>query len=80
MGDINHSTEFPANFLKSVASVVRSKIKETLSKKLKQTGHVRPCKIIADKDTTKHRTRQLICLTTIFPEAKEIIQHCILTT
>ena len=80
MGDINHSTEFPANFLKSVASVVRSKIKETLSKKLKQTGHVRPCKIIADKDTTKHRTRQLICLTTIFPEAKEFIQHCILTT
>ena len=35
---------------------------------------MRPCKIIADKDTTKHRTRQLICLTTVFPEAKDFIQ------
>ena len=32
MGDKNHSEHFPANFLKSVASVVRGKIKETLEK------------------------------------------------
>ena len=74
MGDTNHSTEYPAHFLKSVADVVRAKIKEVLNKPLKQTGHVRPCKVIADKDTTKHRTRQLICLTTVFPEAKDLIQ------
>lgn len=31
-------------------------------------------KIVADKDTTKHRTRQLVCLTTVFPESSEFIQ------
>ena len=74
MGDINHSKQFPEKFLSSVATVVREKIKEMLNTKLKQTGHVRPCKIVADKDTTKHRTRQLICLTTVFPEADDFIQ------
>ena len=74
MGDINHSREFTAQFLSSVANVVRQKIKEVLKEKLKQTGHERPCKIIADKDTHKHRTRQLICLTTVFPEASDLIQ------
>ena len=74
MGDINHSPDFPAKYLKSVASVVRDQIKETLDTILKQTGHVRPCKIIADKDTTKHMTRQLICITSVFPDAKDLIQ------
>ena len=74
MGDTNHSTEFPARFLKNVASVVRDKMSNVLKIKLKQTGHVRPCKIIADKDTSKHRTRQLICLTTVFPGAEDLIQ------
>ena len=74
MGDVNHSKEFPANFLTSVANVIREKIKTMLSSKLEQTQHVRPCKIIADKDTTKHRTRQLVCLTTVFPGASDFIQ------
>ena len=34
-------------------------IKEVLNKTLKQTGHVRPRKVIADKDTIKQRTRLL---------------------
>ena len=74
MGDTNHSKEFPAKFISSVATVVRKKIREMLNKKLEQTQHVRPCKIVADKDTLKHRTRQLVCLTTVFPEASEFIQ------
>ena len=74
MGDTTHSREFPANFFKTVAKVVRKRIVEVLNEKLKQTEHVRPCKLVADKDTTKHRTRQLICLTTFFPEADELIQ------
>ena len=54
--------------------MVRDQFKETLAIILKQTGHVRPCKIIADKDTTKHRTLQLICITSVFPEDKDLIQ------
>ena len=45
-----------------------------LNTKLEQTQHVRPCKVVADKDTLKHRTRQLVCVTTVFPEASEFIQ------
>ena len=57
MGDINHSAEFPTHFISSVAIVVRKKIHEMLDRPLEQTHHVRPCKIVADKDTLKHRTR-----------------------
>ena len=54
--------------------MVRDQIKETLAIILKQTGHVRPCKILADKDTTKHRTHQLISKTSVFPDVKDLIQ------
>ena len=74
MGDTNHSTEFAANYLSSVATVVRDKIKEYLNTHLKQTGLKPPVKIVADKDTIKHRTRQIIALTTFFPDAEELIQ------
>ena len=74
MGNINHSAEFPAHFISSVAYVVRKKIHQMLNRPLEQTHHVRPCKIVADKDTLKHRTRQLVCLTTVFPEASDFIQ------
>ena len=30
---------------------------------------------MADKDTYKHRTRQIIALITVFPEAEDFIQH-----
>ena len=38
MSDTNHSTEFGANYLSSVATVVREKMKEYLKTPLKQTG------------------------------------------
>ena len=38
MGDINHSTEFAATFLNSVAHVVREKIKDYLKSPIDQTG------------------------------------------
>ena len=50
------------------------KIKEVLKIKLPQTGFKRPVKVLADKDTTKHWTRQIVCLTTIFPDAEQLIQ------
>jgi hypothetical protein len=74
MGNINHSKEFASKYLEHLAEVVRDEIKAMLNTVLPQTGFKRPVKIIADKDTTKHRTRQIVCLTTIFPEADELIQ------
>ena len=41
---------------------------------MKQTGFKPPIKVIADKDTLKHRTRQLIALTSVFPGAEDLIQ------
>ena len=52
MGDTNQSR---ANFLKSVAKVVIDRIVEGLNEKQKQTELVRPCNIVADKDTTKQK-------------------------
>ena len=74
MGETNHSAEFAASFLTSVAAVVREKITLYLKTPLLQTGFKPPVKIVADKDTKKHRTRQIIALTTFFPDAEELIQ------
>jgi hypothetical protein len=74
MGETNHSKEFAASFLNSVADVVREKIHEYLKTPLEQTGFKPPVKVVADKDTIKHRTRQIIALTTVFPGAEDLIQ------
>ena len=73
-GETNHSKEFPAKFLKSLAAEIKDKINNELGTILDQTGNKRPVQIIADKDTKKHRTRQLVCLTTVFPSANQLIQ------
>ena len=75
MGDINHSAEFPSKFLKTVSEIVRSKIKEYLMTDMSQTGFKPPIKIVADKDTYKYRTRQIIALISVFPQAQDLIQH-----
>ena len=74
MGNINHSTEFPSDYLEHLAAVVKEEIIQMFDEILPQTGFRRPVKIVADKDTAKHRTRQAVCLTTIIPEAEELIQ------
>ena len=74
MGDINHSENFAAEFLEHLAAECREEIKVMFDEVLPQTGFRRPVKIVADKDTTKHRTRQAVCVTSIFPEAEELIQ------
>ena len=75
MGDTNHSKRFSGNFINSVGQSVSNKIKTVLKQTLTQTGELRPVKIIADKDTLKHRTRQLVCLVTVFPHSECLIQH-----
>ena len=51
MGETSHSKEFPQHFLKSVAHVVKEKIKAYLNTPLLRTGLKPPVKIVADRDT-----------------------------
>ena len=63
VGDINHSYKFLQKFLESVAEVVKDNVKDYLKKPLPQTGFAPPVKVLADKATYKHRTRQFVGLT-----------------
>ena len=58
IGDINHSKNVAAEFLEHLAAECREEIKVMFDEVLPQTGFRRPVKIVAEKDTTKHRTRQ----------------------
>ena len=67
VGELNHSRKFPAAFRPSVAKVVHSKVKKFLPTPLKQTRHLPPCGVSADKGTYKHRSRQFLSCVTIMP-------------
>ena len=80
VGDINHSKNFPPKFLKHVAKVLKDKLASYLASRLAQTGKRPPCKIVADKATWQHQTRQLIGIVTVVPESDQPIQAMILGT
>ena len=50
-----------------------AKVKEYIKSDMDQTGFKPPVKLVADKDTYKHRTRQIIALITVFPQADDFI-------
>ena len=54
-GETNHSNEFPRHFLNSVAHVVNEKNKANFNAPLLHTGFQPTVKLIADKNTIKHR-------------------------
>ena len=74
MGDLNHSFNYVGKFGKEVSRVVQGRLKRHLANRLPQTGCLPPCKILADKATHKHWTRQLIGIATIVPGAPSLIQ------
>ena len=74
MGNINHSRMFSMKFLPFVANVIQNRVKGFLSGRMIQTGFKPPVKIIADKDTHKHRTRQLVAVLVVVPDAETLIQ------
>ena len=45
-----------------------------------QTGQKPPCKVVADKATWQHQTRQLIGIVTVVPDSDEPLQAMILKT
>lgn len=73
IGDINHSPEFPSQFLPAVAGVIQSKVRDFLKLKLQQTGFRPACKILADKATHKHRSRQLMGLVCAVPDSPQLL-------
>ena len=60
VGDINHSAQYPSKFLVHVTTVLENQLKSFLSSRLDQTGHKPPTKVVADKATWQHQTRQLM--------------------
>ena len=63
-----------AELIEHLAAECREEIKVMFDEVLPQTGFRRPVKIVVNKDTTKYRTRQAVCVSSIFPEADELIQ------
>ena len=75
VGDINHSHKFAQNYLHSVAEVVKGKIQGFLNTRMPRTGFMPPIKVLADKATYKHRTRQFVGVATMVPDADDLIQY-----
>ena len=79
-GDINHSYRFPPEFLKHVCHVIEGHLKTYLSSRLIQTGYKPPVKVVADKATWQHQTRQLIGIVTVVPDSEQPLQAMVLKT
>ena len=71
VGELNHSRKFPASFRPFVANVVHKRVTDYLKTPLKQTGHLPPVCISADKGTYKHRSRQFLGVVTVVPGGDE---------
>ena len=74
IGELNHSEKFPARFLPYVAEEVEYRVNNFLNNRLDQTGFRPVGKVVADKSTYKHRTRQFVAFITIVPDSTELIQ------
>lgn len=62
MGDINHSRKFVPEFLKTMAVVLQKRFIDYLKKWDNLLGFSVPVSITADKDTNRHRSRQVLSL------------------
>ena len=78
VGDINHSSSFPANFLPHVSKVIMDLLKSHLSTRMVQTSFLPVINITADKATWKHETRQGIGLVTVVPDSEKVLQGFVL--
>ena len=74
VGDINHSTKFPGKFIQALAKTVEKNVKNHFQTKMKQTGKKPPAKILADKATWKHHTRNIVGIVSVFPDSPKLIQ------
>lgn len=65
---------FAGTFFPYLANNIDTKIKSFLTTAMIQTGFRLALKITADKATYCHRTRQFKGVTTVIPDAEEVIQ------
>ena len=59
VGDKNHSKETPPKFIRTMRDVLKKSMKEYISGLADHISFVTPISITADKDTSKHRSRQV---------------------
>ena len=78
IGDLNHSENFVRKIAGSFSNVIMKRVKHHLSNRLVQTGCLPPCKVIEDGATSRHDTRLIIGLTTVFPGDKPLFQSVFL--
>ena len=62
VGDKNHSRAFPPQFIRTMNDVLRQSLQDYISGQRDHLGFKLPFSITADKDTSKHRSRQVSCL------------------
>ena len=74
VGDLNHSSEFVANWGPVCAGVIERKLKCHLNTPMQQTGQLPPVKGVADKATWQHFTRMISGLVTVVPDSECLIQ------
>ena len=74
IGDINHSRKFPERFRKSVCRVINGRIKNFMKTPLKQTGHLPPVAVSADKGTYKGTPRQFCGIVTVNPGGENFLE------
>ena len=74
VGDLHHSRKFPAEFRPFVDRVVTRRVVKFISTPMKQTGHLPPVAISADKGTYKHRSRQFLMCSVINPGGENLIE------
>ena len=73
-GELNHSEWFARQFTIQIANQVRDRLHKYFNTIQEQTGFKPSVTVIADKDTTKHRTRQIILFLIVVPDSENLIQ------
>ena len=74
VGELNHSVKFPAKFRGSVCKVVNSRVRKFVTTPLKQTAHLPPVALSADKGTFKGTPRQFCAIVTVNPGGENFLE------
>ena len=59
-------------------TLLKDNVKDYFKKPLPQTGFAPPVKVLEDKATYQHRTRQFVGLTSIIPDSDNLLQYMFL--
>lgn len=74
VGEVKYSEKFPARFHSHVAEEVEHSVHQFWNNRLNQTGFRPAGKVLADKATHKHRTRQFFSFITVVPNSIDLMK------